>query len=504
MEITESTPSVILERISQGFWTAEEVTEAFIQRAIVAQHLTNPISDAFFEQALERARSLDVAFKASGRVTGPLHGLVISVKDVIDLKGHATTIGYIGLADTKANKSAELLERIQEAGAILYCKTNVPQGLMSGECANFLYGRTVSPNNRDLSAGGSSGGEGSLVALGGSPLGIGTDIAGSIRTPANFNGIYGLCPSYGRLPIHDAENSAPSFINAVAGPMCRSIDGLRVYTQAVLSTEPHKYDAACVRLPWNDVEYNTIKGRSVAGGLTFGMVWHDGVVRPHPPIGRGMRETRAALRAAGHEVVDLDFFTGEENLEKHLMAVLNCDGGAAVRAKLDIVPEPAHPETVLPTPSEAISASELLSHGKSILVLRKHFLAKWQDTAHITKSGKPVDVLILPSGATVAPPHGTMNYYLYEAISNVLDWSCATIPVGRVNANLDPQPPQSQQFSAMSAKDQANWAEYNPDKYHNAPICLQVLGQRFSEERVIACLEVVEKALKDSRVRIQS
>lgn len=169
---------------------------------------------------------MDEHLARTGKTIGFLHGLPISVKDVLNLRGHATTVGYVGLADELLDDSAEVLDRLREIGVVLYCKTNVPQGLMSGECANYLFGRTTCPDN--TAADGSSGGEGSLIALGGSPLGIGTDIAGSIHTPTNFDGIYGLFPSYGRLPFHTLQYSKPSYINGVAGPMCRTIDGLKV------------------------------------------------------------------------------------------------------------------------------------------------------------------------------------------------------------------------------------------------------------------------------------
>lgn len=459
IDITESSPGRILSSIANRTWSAEQVTRSFVKRAIIAQHLTNPISDMFFEEALDRARGLDKHLARTGKTIGILHGLPISVKDVLNLRGHATTVGYVGLADELLDDSAEVLDRLQEVGAVLYCKTNVPQGLMSGECANYLFGRTTCPDNTDLSAGGSSGGEGSLIALGGSPLGIGTDIAGSIRTPANFNGIYGLCPSYGRLPLHTPQYSKPSYINGVAGPMCRTIDGLEVYTRAVLSTQPWFWDPAIVPMPWNQAAFHDIENRAMTpGGLSFGFIPHDGIARPHPPIQRCMRSTRDSLVAAGHEVIDLlSFFTGDEEMEKTIMAVIGCDGGAGPNALLNCLPEPAHPETVFPRPTDAMSAPDFIEHGKRLLIIRKHFLDKLNATSHLTRSGRPVDVLILPSGCHVAPPHGTMNYYLYEAISNVLDWSCATIPVGRVDPNLDPKPGPDPTYVPMSDADKENW-----------------------------------------------
>ncbi|KAF5228926.1 hypothetical protein FAUST_10725 [Fusarium austroamericanum] len=494
--ITEAVPSHILDKISSGIWTAEQVLLAFVARATIAHYLTNPITEIFLQEALQRARELDHYFRQHGKTVGPLHGLPISLKDVINLKGHTTTIGFIARADARMDDSDELATRLCEAGAVFYCKTNVPQFLMSGECNNLLYGRTVSADNTTLSAGGSSGGEGSLISLGGSPLGIGTDIAGSIRTPANFNGIYGLCPSYGRFPLHSAKYVSPSYlIRGVAGPMSRSIDGLEVYTKALLSTDPWDWDFSCINMPWNQLTYDRFRDMGAAGNLTFGFVHHDGVVRPHPPIERGMREVASALKEAGFDVVDVNLFDGDERMWETLMKVLNCAGGKDLRDMVSQLHEPIVPETAIPPAMAPLTADELLKQGKHIYQLRQQMLWKWQLTKHVTANGRPVDVFILPSGGHVAPPHGTMDYFLYEAISNILDWTCATIPVGRVDAKIDTGLGEHANCTPMSTWDSSNRAKYSPSTYDNGAICLQVMGQRFTEEKVLACMRAVDGAL---------
>lgn len=118
-------------------------------------------------------------------------------------------MGYVGWIDTfegiKNDKrrgvfESEAVLELRALGAVMYCKTSVPQTLMSGETANNIIGYTWNPTNRNLAAGGATGGEGALIGLKGSPAGFGTDIAGSIRIPAAFNGLYGIKPSAGRLP----------------------------------------------------------------------------------------------------------------------------------------------------------------------------------------------------------------------------------------------------------------------------------------------------------------
>ena len=455
--ITASTPTKILCMISARTWSAEETLVAFSAAATIAHHLTNPFTEVFFEEGLQRAKELDHHLQQTGRVVGPLHGLPLSLKDVMNLREHATTNGFVALADNVQQSSDELVRRLGQAGAVFYCKTNVPQALMSGECNNFLYGRTSTPDNLLLSAGGSSGGEGSLIALRGSPLGIGTDIAGSIRTPANFNGVYGLCPTYGRFPCHSASQSSIGLINGVAGPLSSSLDGLELYSRTVLSFAPWEWDPTCHPFPWDQQSYQTTRSRAAEGGVCFGFVANDGVVRPHPPIERGLRETKAALVRAGHQVVDVDLFRAEDKLWDLAFRIFCADGGHTLRKVLQIIPEPAIKEMYVPPASMAMSAFELENESKNLLGIREAILKRWRDTARITESGRPVDAFVLPSGGHVAPPHGTMEYFLYEAISNIIDWPCGTIPVGNVDTTLDPKPGPDAVFTPISEEDRKNW-----------------------------------------------
>nr|XP_036589838.1 amidase [Colletotrichum truncatum]KAF6801843.1 amidase [Colletotrichum truncatum] len=491
LEITKTVPSCLLKKIAAGIWTAEEVFIAFSIRATIAHHLTNPLSDVFFDKGLSRARKLDAWLRETGHVVGPLHGLPLSLKDLMNLEGHATTFGFVALADNVKSSSDDLVTRLQEAGAVFYCKTNVPQSTMSGECNSFLYGRTSTPDNRNLSAGGSSGGEGSLIALRGSPLGIGTDVAGSIRTPANFNGIYGLCPTSGRFPCHSVGESSLDYITGVAGPLSSSVDGLEVYAKALLSLNPWDWDATCIKMPWDDQLYREKKNQK----LCFGFVMHDGVVRPHPPIQRGMDLVREALERAGHSVVDVDLLRASDNLWDTAVRIFCADGGEALRNMLDILPEPPIPEIFIPPASMALSATQMGSLGKKLLGIRQVFLERWQATTMITATGRPIDVCILPSGGHVAPPHGTMKYFLYEAISNIIDWPCATIPVTNVDPDMDPKPGPDDDFVPLSDEDQENYDKYSPEDYKNGAVCLQVLGPRFSEEVILAAMRVIDGAL---------
>ncbi|KOC15074.1 acetamidase [Aspergillus flavus AF70] len=491
LRITESTPSQLLSNLSSSHWSAEAVLRAFIARVTIAHYLTNPLSEIFFERAVARARYLDEFLKTTGRTVGPLHGLPISLKDVMNIAGQETTLGFVATIGQIPDHEDRLVTKLHEAGAVLYCKTNVPQTLMSGECVNFVFGRTSTPYNTRLTAGGSSGGEGSLIALGGSPLGIGSDIAGSIRTPANFNGIYGLCPSPNRFPEHSAENSDGNMIiQGVAGPMSRSVDGLEVYTRTLLGLRPWEWDFSSARIPWREAEYQ--EGLGKTHPLCYAFMPHDSVVLPNPPILRGMREMKEALIRAGHQVIDIDPWDGRE-LMKAAFPIFFATGGEEVRKILSVLDEPLIAEI---TPLEAmttLSVAQYKSAAVKIKLLRQKYIDIWQATASKTATGLPVDAIILPSGGTVAPPHGKMEYFTYEAISNVLEWTCATVPVTQVDPVLDAKPQSP--FEPMSDYDQRNWDTYAPETYKDGPVCLQVMGRRFEEEKVLGLLRTIDKAL---------
>lgn len=137
---------------------------------------TNCLSETLFQQAVASSKALDAHFQQTGKPKGPLHGLPISIKDNFNVIGVDSTVGFASWVGHPAVYNATLVDILQDAGAVLYVKTNVPTAMMIAETVNNVFGRTLNPLNRKLTSGGSSGGESALIAFGGSPLGIGTDI----------------------------------------------------------------------------------------------------------------------------------------------------------------------------------------------------------------------------------------------------------------------------------------------------------------------------------------
>ena len=175
--------------------------------------------------------------------------------------------------------------------------------MMMSETNNNVWGEARNPLHKGLSPGGSSGGEGALLAFKASPLGVGTDIGGSIRIPAGWCYCYGLKPSFGRFPTYGSKPSiaGQEYILAINGPMSRSLKSVQLYSEAVLSDQvrPWDFDHKCLPIPWRK---NVIQppGRK----LRFGWIGvEDSLVHCHPPVERALNLTKAALEKQGHEVI---------------------------------------------------------------------------------------------------------------------------------------------------------------------------------------------------------
>ena len=308
LEITESTASTVVANIASGNWSTEEVMRAVCKRASVAQQLINCVTEICFREGLMRAKELDAYFAQTGKTVGPLHGLPISFKDQFQIKGLDTTIGYVAWAGKPALEDSTLVTLLCAAGAVTYIKTNVPATLMMGESVNNVFGRTCNPRNRNLTTGGSSGGESALVTFRGSFIGVGTDIGGSIRHPCSFTGLYGLRPSHGRVSYQRVTNTllGQEAVRSCAGPMCRSPADIRLFMSSLAQQKPWLYDPQCLPIPWRKEE------EGLPQTLCFGFGMGDGTVTPTPPLRRAMDITKQALKKAGHKVID---FIPYESLE---------------------------------------------------------------------------------------------------------------------------------------------------------------------------------------------
>lgn len=212
------------------------------------------------------------------------------------MRGTPTTWGYVANKGLIQNDDSAIVKTLRSAGAVFYCKTTMTQGGMTLETVSNLWGRTLNPFNTNIGAGGSSGGDGALVAMKGSPVAPSSDIGGSIRTPAAFNGLYGMRPTALRIPKGGWESTKTGQISIrdSAGPVCHSVDDLRLFTRVLNAHPLNKYDVTSVPVPWREVSLPQ-------GKIAFGLMKWDGAVMPHPPILRALEDTKQKLISAGHE-----------------------------------------------------------------------------------------------------------------------------------------------------------------------------------------------------------
>ncbi|MBS0284158.1 MAG: amidase [Proteobacteria bacterium] len=213
--------------IRAGETTALLETEAAIARIEARDGPLNAVVVRDFARARHAAAELDQRIKEG--FDAPLLGVPMTVKESYDVAVLKTTWGFTEHRDFTAKRDAVLVQRLKNAGAIVLGKTNVPVGLADVQSNNPIYGRTHNPHDHGRSAGGSSGGSGVALASGMVPLEIGSDIGGSIRTPAAFDGVWGLKPTFGLLSTtghHFPGTDGARVALSVCGPMARNADDL--------------------------------------------------------------------------------------------------------------------------------------------------------------------------------------------------------------------------------------------------------------------------------------
>ncbi|MFW5824916.1 MAG: amidase family protein [Marinobacter sp.] len=232
----------LLQKLEAGDLTSEELTRTLLGRIRDCNPSVNAVVASAEEQALRQAREADRRRQA-GDDCGPLHGLPMTLKDTWEVPGMTCCAGAPVLADYHPERPADIVRRLQEAGAIILGKTNVPAYASDLQTYNPVYGTTVNPWNRDRTAGGSSGGSAAALATGMTPLEVGSDLAGSIRTPAHFCGVFGHKPSRtlvsfrGHIPGPPGTVSQPDL--AEGGPMARNAGDLELLLRVIAGPRPH-------------------------------------------------------------------------------------------------------------------------------------------------------------------------------------------------------------------------------------------------------------------------
>uniref|UniRef100_A0A8H7XRN7 amidase n=1 Tax=Psilocybe cubensis TaxID=181762 RepID=A0A8H7XRN7_PSICU len=531
-EYLKASASEIVSRIQKGDWTATEVLEAYITRAAYAQSKTNCLTEVMLGLARQRAEDLDNEFAKTKQIRGPLHGVPMSIKDQFDVVGFDSSVGFSQWTNKPATTNADIVRFLLDAGAVLFVKTNVPQTMFAFECSNPVWGRTTNPYNDRFTCGGSSGGEGALLAMDGAAAGIGTDIGGSVRIPAAYCGIYSLKPASGRVSYHGAQGPIPGFdgIITVAGPMGRSVADIKLLSQVLFGAQSDFNSIPPV--PFRTVE--------LPPKLKFGYYTSDNYIKASPACKRAVLETVEALRAAGHECVEFEL--PDVNLTRNptpvahvafnlFAAITSADGYKSMLSHLGpdekenslflatlgprvpslvrsfaawiletFVGDKIFAETIRASRAKTVAEYWKLIHQRNECV-KKFYEAVWK--AH------GFDSIIAPVQALPQLPHGGCdNFSLLAAatiIYNVLDMPVGCLPVTRVDASKDKVTEEWTTGPGLGSRFleggiyRGKNPLYNPEASHGMPVNIQIVGKRWEEEKVVAIMDVVDRALGRDR-----
>ena len=287
-------PAVAMaEQIRQKKLSPIELVDAHLARIEQVNPRLNAFVEVDPEGARRQARAAEGAI-ARNENLGPLHGVPISIKSSIQVKGLRCEAGTRIRAGLVEKNDAPLVSRLRQTGAIILGNTNTPELLMAWETDNLLYGRTNNPWDLTRTPGGSSGGEAAAIAAGLSAGGVGSDGGGSIRVPAHFSGICGLKPTSGRVPAtgHYPTSVGPFALLGVVGPMARTIADLKVLFEVMQGPDDGDPSAAPVPVRWPT--------RDNVKKLRIGYFEDDG----RTPV---TSETRAAVQSAANALRDAGF-----------------------------------------------------------------------------------------------------------------------------------------------------------------------------------------------------
>jgi amidase len=291
-------------RIRSGDVSAWEVMHAHLAQIERVNPHVNAIVTLVADQALANARLADER-RARGEPLGPLHGLPVAHKDLVDTKGVRTTMGSLAYQDFVPDEDQLLVTRLRDAGAIMLGKTNTPEFGAGSQTFNAVFGATRNPYDLSKTCGGSSGGAAVALACGMVPIADGSDLGGSLRNPASFCNVVGLRPAAGRVPSVPTQNAWQSM--SVLGPMARTVGDVALMLSAIAGPDPR----APISLETPGATYaqpldRDFRGVRIAWSPDFG-----GTIPVDRRVSAAIDPHRATFEALGAIVEDaLPDFTG--------------------------------------------------------------------------------------------------------------------------------------------------------------------------------------------------
>lgn len=489
--------------LDQKKLSSVELVEALLARIDRYDGPVNAVVERLDQRARTEARKADEA-RARGESLGALHGIPITVKESIEMEGCVSTLGIPKRSSIRASTDAPVVAEARRQGAIVIGRTNVPQLLLSFECRNPVYGQCSNPRKLTHSPGGSSGGEAAVIVYGGSPLGIGTDIGGSIRLPAHFSGCVGFKPTQDRWPNRGLVAGIPGqeAIRSQCGPMARTVDDVAFAMQSWDTTRLSRADGRTPPLPFGDIRAVPLEG------IRVGMVEHDGILAPSKANLRAMNRAAEVLRAHGVEVVPF-VVPGNTDAIREYFSCMSADGAKTPKAMIgdspvDVTLESMMLASKLPPKvrSTAARALELAGQSLTAMILRsfgeRTLEEYWKLVASVrarrftienAMDDQKLDALLLPPFATAAVPHTYGAQFAqaasYTMLFNLLHWPAGVVPVTSVRedecdreANMDAVVRRARDVDRQSL---------------GLPVGVQIATRGYRDELCLALLRAVEQ-----------
>lgn len=507
LAVLQASAGQLVERISSGEWSSSQVTEAFIcQLERINPHL-NALVVPRFEEARLAARQADQA-RDQGITLGPLHGLPVTIKECFHLAGSPTTLGLTARAQEVQEQDGLLVRRLKKAGAVILGKTNVPQLMLWHESVNPLFGRTANPWDLARGSAGSTGGEAAVLAAYGSPLGLGSDLGGSIRIPAHVCGIHGIKPTSGRLPREGLDGALRGMeaIMFQAGPMGRHVADLTLALNVLCGSGDAPRDIDVVPGRIADPTHVDLQGMKIA-------YWDDdGTFAPSAAIRRVVSEAADKLAAQGAEICPWVPPDIPEALDTYYQ-VVGADGGMDVTRLLKN--SEVHPHLkrlvqgarfsgvtrwVIATLMNCLgqktmahllwqtrrsSVSDYWANTRWIVAYRRRLLEIFREQGF--------QAALCPPHALPAMPHGAPIDLLpaasYSFLPNLLGWPAGVVAASRVRAGEDQQREPSRDRVLQRAR------ETEADSV-GLPVGVQVLAPAWREDVVLAVMGRLETSFR--------
>jgi fatty acid amide hydrolase len=493
--------------IARGEVSSREVVDAHLERIRAHDHTLRAFTQVFVAEARAEADARDDE-RRRGAARGLLHGLPVTIKECLDLAGLPTTMGVRGLLHHRAERDAAMATMLRESGAVILGRTNLSQTMLFAESRNPIYGQTANPFSLDHTPGGSSGGEAAAVAAGLSPLGLGTDIGGSIRTPCHFTGITGFKPTLDRLPSRGQGTvlKGQEAVRSQCGPMARTVADLDLFFRAM---DPARMSALDPRVPpiaWRPL------GTIATRGLRVGYYANDGVVPVSTAVARAVEVARAALSAAGCETVP---FTPPDvaSLFDEYLAAMSADGGEGLMDALRDDPVDPTLAPLLQLAKVPDSVRRAMARGARIAgqaglarmldaMGKKSVAAFWGHTYALRRyraelldmmDAVGVDVILCPAYATPALPHGMSKNFTAAStpalLYNAVQFPGGVVPVTRVRPDETRRPSPQGMVEKHAAKVDAKSA--------GLPVGVQLVARPWQDEVAMAVMATLEAALRD-------